>query len=169
MKTRYDPGVVTVRRFPIVLTTALLVSCGSTAAPGMFDLADLPATPAALDVEVGVGQSAFTPIADGEPVDLTYGAQGGYHIWMAVRVSGGSATGVQVNVSARRDDGSLAGPASRAAVGLRVEPDGSATAANLRNFIDDAGSVRGKALTLRAEVVAADGKHGAGERRVAIR
>ncbi|MBS2012501.1 MAG: hypothetical protein JST00_06430 [Deltaproteobacteria bacterium] len=132
-------------------------------------LVDVPASPATLSVEVGTGTKDFVALADGDPVDLTYGPQGGFHIWTAVRVKNANVSGVQINLRARLDDGSLVGPPSRTAVSLEVREDGSAIAGGLRNFVENATELRGKRVTLSAEVIAADQRHGAGERRVVPR
>jgi hypothetical protein len=39
-------------------------------------------------LEVGTGTFRFEPLADGAPLPLIYGAQGGWHVWVAIRVHG---------------------------------------------------------------------------------
>lgn len=147
----------------------VLAACSSPAPNPTFVLAEVPATPSSLVVEVGTGTKGFVAVADGGPVDLTYGPQGGFHIWTSIRVRDVVATGVQVNLSARLADGSLVGPPSRTATNLDAEPDGSATAGGLRNYVENASELRGKRVTLEAEVVAADKRHGAGRVTVVVR
>jgi len=144
-------------------------ACSSPSPNPTFVLADVPPTPSTLAVEVGTGTKSFVPAPADSPVDLTYGPQGGFHIWTAVRVRDALATSVQVNLSARLDDGSLVGPRSRAATTLEPQLDGSATAVGLRNYVENASELRGKRVTLEAEVIAADQRHGAGLVTVIVR
>ena len=156
----------------VAFAASLMLLAGSCTAPAedpKFVLAAVPATPATLAVEVGTGTKDFVALADGDPVELTFGPQGGFHIWTAVRVKNVVATGVQVNLRAKLDDGALVGPASRMALSLEVNDDGSATAAGLRNFVENASELRGKHVTLSVDVIAADQRHGAAERRVTVR
>lgn len=102
-------------------------SCASPAEDPKFVLAEVPTTPPTLAVEVGTGTKDFMALADGDLVDLTYGPQGGFHIWTAVRVRNAGTSGVQINLRAKRDDGTLVGPASRTAVSLEAQEDGGAT------------------------------------------
>jgi len=39
-------------------------------------------------VRIGVGEKAFEPLVDGDPVGLTWGNQGGSHIWIALETEG---------------------------------------------------------------------------------
>jgi hypothetical protein len=39
-------------------------------------------------VEVGTGEAEFVEVAEGEEIALAEGAQGGYHLWVAVRATG---------------------------------------------------------------------------------
>ena len=144
-------------------------ACSSTAEDPTFVLAPVPNTPASLQVEVGTGAVTFTPLAENDPVDLTYGPQGGFHIWTAVRIKNTTARSVQVNLRAVLDDGTLAGPPSHAAAPLEVQADGTSVAVGLRNFIENTAEKKGRRLTLKAEVIASDQTHGAGERTVLVR
>ena len=116
-----------------------------------------------LPVEVGTGFSTFEAVTDGEPVDVTAGPQGGFHIWTAVVVKDAQLDSVQIALSARfADDESLAGRPSRVAVPL-VPLNGMREHAGMTNFVNDPGAVRGKRIVLRAEVTAADGRAGTAE------
>ena len=152
------------------LVAALVTSaCSSTSEDPTFVLAPVPNTPPTLLVEVGTGAITFTPLAENDRVELTYGPQGGFHIWTAVRIKNTRAPSAQVNLRALLDDGTLAGPPSRAAARLEVQPDGTAVAVGLRNFIENTAEKKGRHLTLKAEVVASDQTHGVGERTVLVR
>ena len=39
-------------------------------------------------LEIGTGGSEFIPLEEGDPVEVTYGSQGGRHIWGSLRVAG---------------------------------------------------------------------------------
>jgi hypothetical protein len=144
------------------------MSCGdgATSNRSQADLEPVPSTPASLDVEVGTGENEFVPLSDGAQVELTYGKQGSYHIWTSVRLRDATVEQAQINVSMRfEDSGAAAGPPSRwpaeplLVAGARIQP-------GMRNFIEQAPLVVGKRIILRAEVIARDGRHGAGERVV---
>lgn len=163
----------------VMATTTLLAlitaQCGDEINDrSRFELEPVPPTPAAFDVEVGTGIESFEEIVvDGGSVDLTYGPQGGYHIWTAVRTRDPSVEDVQINVSARyvENDASV-GPASRWPAKLVLVAagvgGGSSTRerAGLRNFVDQAPLANGKSIVLRAEVVSKDGRHGSGEQQI---
>lgn len=145
-----------------------IIACDSTnGPPGPPSPVAVPSTPPTLAVEVGTGDTSFRPLVDGGEVMLVYGSQGGFHVWTSVRVHDPSLIEAHVNLSARHEDGSAAGPPSSAAVRLVAGPDKTADATGMRNFIA-AKEVAGTFLILRAEVVGTDGRHGASERRVVI-
>jgi hypothetical protein len=118
---------------------------------------------------VGTGPTDFVELADGDPVVLASGGQGGYHVWTAIRVHDARITDARVNLSARFEDGTSAGPSSSAATALSVLGDGSRGAAGLRDFIDRPDLVLGKRVVLRVEVIASDQRHGAAEKVVTVR
>ncbi|MFO0739612.1 MAG: hypothetical protein U0270_27185 [Labilithrix sp.] len=128
----------------------------------------VPDTPDSLTVELGTGDTAFEPLAEQGEVALVFGPQGGYHVWTAVRVRDASLLQGHVNLRAAYKGGSLAGLPSSEAPRWMDAPDGFVEAAGLRAFISDS-LASGTELSLRAEVVARDGRHGAAERRVVIR
>lgn len=49
-------------------------------------------------VEVGTGTARFEPLEDGQSTPLIAGAQGGFHLWVAVRARGLDPSGVRVEV-----------------------------------------------------------------------
>ena len=55
----------------------------------------------ALVLEVGTGDRVFTPVHDGDSVNITLGPQGGYHIWTAVRLHHGEVSRVRATITAR--------------------------------------------------------------------
>lgn len=151
----------------ILLWFSMMAACG-TNGKELDDVVAVPSTPETLVVEVGTGEFDFQELAPGDPVRLVYGAQGGYHMWTAIRVHDAALRDVRVNLSSRFEDGTPGGKASGVAVPLVVGPGATASATGLRNFIDDAVAARNKKLVLRVEVVAEDQRHGSAEKLVTV-
>ena len=148
------------------LAVALFIACGHDDRGAQPELAPVPPTATTFDVEVGTGTSDYQPIADGAEVDLVRGTQGGWHIWTAFRVDGAALQDVRVNLFARFNDGTSAGEPSSIALLLGARADGEQTHSGMRDFIYDGNQARGRRIVLRVEVIAGDGRHGAGERTV---
>lgn len=146
-----------------------LTSCGGTNGATAAELVDVPDTPPTFAVEIGTGTIEFEELTDGHEVDVTYGPQGGFHIWTAVRVHDVTVGEAQINLLSRYEDGTSAGPPSRVAMPLVEGPGGVRTVTGLRNFIGDAAQARGKRIILRVEVVAAGERHGEAEKLVTAR
>lgn len=151
-------------RAPGIVLTLALLSCVGTDVAARDDYVPVPATPPTLQVEVGTGVSEFVALAAGDPVDLVYGSQGGFHVWTAVRVHDEGIDEVQVNLSSRLEDGTPGGQSTRTFAKLSAPRDGWRSAAGLRNFVAE--TVAGKRLLLQVEVIARDHRHGAAERSV---
>lgn len=66
----------------MILLLALL-GCDPTSETACAEAAARPQT-----LTLGTGELVFLPVADGDRVGLTYGSQGGVHVWAAMRVSG---------------------------------------------------------------------------------
>lgn len=152
----------------LFVTATVLAGCATNGATSA-DLAPIPNTPETLTVDVGGGMLDYEELADGQDVDLVYGAQGGFHVWTSVRVHDGTVSEAQINLLSRYEDGAPAGPASRVATSLGAAPGGNRVVFGLRNFIDDAVRAPGKRIILRVEVVTEDQRHGAGEKIVTVR
>jgi hypothetical protein len=63
----------------LVLAMLLPLSLGACAAEP---------TPADATLSLGTGTSRFVALADGDEVPMIHGAQGGWHVWVSVRVEG---------------------------------------------------------------------------------
>jgi hypothetical protein len=147
------------------------VACNSPARTDTSDaaLAEVPDSAATLKVEVGSGNNNFVPLDDGTRVEVISGPQGGYHLWTSVRVHDPTVAAVQINLSVRfEDSGAAAGKPSRVAASLEFPKDGARDRVGMTNFVNDPNEVRGKRVILRAEVVAADQRHGADEHVVVV-
>lgn len=149
----------------VALVAVALVCCGSEGEGR--SLAPIPNTPPTLTVEVGTGFIDYVPLADGDGIEIVHGSQGGWHVWTGVKVPDASVQDVRINLFTRfADGGQPAGDASSVAASLGPTLDGARANAGMRNFITDGNTIHGKELVLRVEVVANDGRHGVGERRV---
>ena len=69
---------------------ALALGCGAACAA--------PAGPPAL--ELGAGRAAFEALADGQDVPMVEGSQGGFHLWVSVRVEGAVGEGAELTLEA---------------------------------------------------------------------
>jgi hypothetical protein len=128
---------------------------------------DVPSTASALDVQLGDGESAFDPLADGATLGVAHGPQGGQHVWTSVKLADVGLDTVQVNLSARyADDGSPAGTPSGWVAELSTPMGGVRTHAGMKNYVDPIAAPR--LVVLRIEVIAADGRHGEDERTVTL-
>lgn len=145
----------------------MIIACSQKDRGTQPELAPVPATPNSFEVEVGTGNIDFKPIANGAEVELVHGSQGGWHIWTSFRLRNVVALkDVRINLYARFEDGSDAGAPSAVAMLLSDPVDGEQTYSGMRDFINDGNQARGRRIILRVEVVAGDGRHGAGERIV---
>lgn len=57
-----------------------------------------------LALELGGGSWRFEALAEGQDVDMILGAQGGWHVWLAVRVSGMSSPEARLTVRTQPTD-----------------------------------------------------------------
>jgi hypothetical protein len=125
---------------------------------------------AQLTVELGTGATEFTPVTDGEMVDLVLGPQGGYHIWTAVRVHDPAIDRALVNVTATfEDDGQFAGAPIGILVPLDLSPEGTRCYAGLTSFIDSPAAASGRRVVLSLTVMTNTGGSGRDERVVVPR
>ncbi len=116
-------------------------------------------------LELGTGASEFTPLRDGDAVDIVRGPQGGFHIWGALRASPEldpqaiavkyfvySATGAEISVNAYR-------------INLTQREDHSEWH-GLLGIVPEPAVVTGTEVLLRIEVVDSALQTAADERRV---
>lgn len=94
-----------VRLAHVALAAAALASGGCGAGGGAADMARPPGV---IGVELGGitdvldPGSAWVPFTDGQQSTLTYGAQGGFHVWMKARLVGGVPGRLVMSKQARR-------------------------------------------------------------------
>ncbi len=70
---------------PVYLRGSLPGSAGLGVAVALLLASCEPAEPA---VELGTGLYAFEPLVEGEPIEVVFGPQGGYHLEGSIRVQG---------------------------------------------------------------------------------
>jgi hypothetical protein len=156
---------------PVLVASSLLFAagCGCDAGGGQpqrSSVAPVPSTAATLDVQLGTGTDAFHPVADGDMLSLTYGTQGGQHVWTSVQVKDQGYETARVNLSARDAvTGAPAGDESGWIAELSVPMNGVRTHAGMRNYIAVAQTRR---VVLHVDVIAPDGRHGSDERTVTL-
>jgi hypothetical protein len=127
-------------------------------------------TQAALSVDLGTGETTFAALADGADVAYVSGPQGGYHVWTAVRVHDASVRSVRVNLAVLRADGSALGTPSgwAGATSMPTTDDDAMDLSGLKDYVDAAGVTDGETVTLKATVIAPDGRFGEAARSVRL-
>lgn len=123
-----------------------------------------------VDVELGAGTMAFTPLADGAVLDIITGIQGGYHIWVAARLAASEVPVARYYVESRFEadgpDGALVGSPANSQGSLELQSTGFRDRIGIRAFITDPRAVRGQRIVIRLELSCPDGRHGISERVV---
>ena len=143
------------------------VTGGSAGFAGSGGVAGAPPDPVELVTQIGGGKDAFIVLADGDPVPVIMGVQGGYHIWTSVRIHDPTLKVVAVSLTSRFEDtGALVGQPSKEAAVFDDAGDGWRVNLGMRSFIDAPAPVKGKRVTLRVEFAAADGRYGSDERTI---
>lgn len=118
--------------------------------------------------EVGTGTWRFEELGDGQPVDLIRGAQGGWHVWVAVR-SNDVADGDMVIIETERADGT--GSVQRVELQPNFDPENNA---GFRNYLgwpamlDGVDCLVGELLRVRATLVGLDGTTMTSERDILV-
>lgn len=123
-------------------------------------------------VEVGVGQFSFTPLQEGQLVELTRGLQGGgrfggYHIFSAVIARGfPEDEPVTITVNVRSLDGTIRGTETRVFV-LQPDPmSGEPAIWGLTPILDDCCLVAESEIVMEATVEGPNGERAEDRRQV---
>ncbi|MDQ3033541.1 MAG: hypothetical protein M3Y87_14070 [Myxococcota bacterium] len=82
--------------------------------------AEVPVEPERTSLELGSGTFRFEPLADGDGAPLVKGAQGGWHIWVAVRAHGLESDAGSLAIEIQPADESA--PPQRTTIGVRFDP-----------------------------------------------
>lgn len=133
---------------------AVLMGCDSAGGPDAGpENCDAAASSEGMALEVGTGQTEFEPLQTRDSIPITYGPQGGTHLWIALRVRGAEEVS-PVQLQVRSPDGiRVFGAQSAVTVNLGpTDNDGWRERAGLFGFLDDPEEVRDQAVILWARV-----------------
>jgi len=120
-------------------------------------------------LELGTGSWRFEPLEDGQEVELIRGAQGGWHVWISLRVRGALTDTPPVRLRISPSDESR--PAQELEVAVRFdEPDadGWRTLIGYTGIVNDPSCLVGDLLRLEASLPMEDGEVMVGERDVML-
>lgn len=122
-------------------------------------------------IDLGQGVSGFTPLAEGQEVPIEAGAQGGYHMWLALRVNGLRQMGSRLTVQGAFPDLDVAILPVTMIATLRRAEEGPCEIYGVR-FRVDAGlpveTIRGQALDVEVHLKDPNGDSATATRRVVI-
>ena len=93
-------------------------------------------TPAAWTVEVGTGETGYAPLGDGDLVAKQRGPQGGYHVWVALRVGGKLPSGVDVELTVTSNGAIVSRAISESSPAPEPAPSTFSTIFGLRAFVE---------------------------------
>jgi hypothetical protein len=138
-----------------------LVACGGDPAgerpPGLATL------------ELGTGSWRFEPLEDGQNVELVHGAQGGWHIWISLKVSGAAVDQPTVTLSMEPVDASR--PAQDTSLPLAFDPPNEQGESKLIGFtgiLNDPSCLVGELIRVRASLTTVDGEELSDVREVVV-
>ncbi len=142
---------------------ALALGCGKGPDPASCD------PEADAELRLGVGLDAFTPLDRADPAPIVAGAQGGYHVELALRARGiDSGELVSGVIEGSVDGGEVA--TARSWLQFQCDADlGWAEALGVRLiFVDDPEPWRGATLDVLAEITDVTGDRAAASGRVVL-
>ncbi len=124
-------------------------------------------------VDIGTGYESFEQMADGDELDVEFGAQGGQHTTVAIRAAGVDWMSATVEAELLGADGEVAG--SLVWEDTALDPcmdaaecgggtDGIGELVGVQIAIGDPEALAGDSATIRVVVTDADGRTAAGER-----
>ena len=130
--------------------------------------ADAPTGEAAL--ELGTGSWRFEPLEDGQEVELVRGAQGGWHIWISLRVRGLS--GEPPPIALRLQPADARRPPDETTIALPFDPprdDGWRQLVGYTGIVHEPACVVDELLRITATMPAPDGGTLRAKRDVRVR
>lgn len=132
-----------------------------------------PLNPAAAVVLVGEGRDAYRPLEEDEGVRIERGGQGGYHVWVAVRMKNLHQAGSVTHVTGYADDIGIEVFSFEYVFGYEEAAGGACDLYGLRCqvFFEDFASLDDlvdKPLDLDVTVVDVDGDVGIGHQRITL-
>lgn len=125
--------------------------------------------PGELTVELGTGEVAFEPLADGTTLPLVAGPQGGHHVWLGFRVIGMS--GTRANLTIEPIPLTTGEPPPRAApvrITMTELSDGTHEYFGWPAQLSDPGCLVGEQVVMRVTIEDTRGSVGSDERTIVI-
>ena len=138
-------------RLPVAIVGAFIV--GTILACG-----EAPAPPGEAAFELGTGSWRFEPLEDGQEVELVRGAQGGWHVWVSLRMRGIDVERPPIELTLQPADESR--PADQLQLQLLFEPEDDQGWRKLiayQGIVEDPACVVGELLRVRAVMAMGDG------------
>lgn len=139
---------------------------GTSSTDGCKHAGDAP------EVVVGAGQADYLPTKDGDVAQVEAGPQGGYHVWIAIRVRGLRQSGSVTTLTGSIPSLGYALPPFSVVFTFDPSEGGACELYGLRFRIDDEAhpvdTLLGKELHVNVEVADTDGTVGAGSRIVQL-
>ncbi|XXX77943.1 hypothetical protein WMF30_04115 [Sorangium sp. So ce134] len=123
------------------------------------------------EIVMGQGESAFAPLDEGEAVPIEAGLQGGYHVWLALRVTGLRQVGSRLTVGGRFPELAIELPPFTALVAMRRAGEGRCEIHGIRFRVDrgrPVESIRGQALDVEIALEDPDGDAATAAQRIVI-
>ena len=122
-------------------------------------------------IVLGQGSEGYAPLDEGEVVPIEAGAQGGYHVWLALRVTGLRQMRSRVTVHGRFTEDGAEVPPFTSSLTLRKAGAGQCAVHGIRFQVADGSSVasvRGQPLAIEVELRDPDGASAQASKRVVI-
>lgn len=125
--------------------------------------------PEEASLELGTGTWRFEPVADGDAVPLIRGAQGGWHVWVAVRTNGMERDRGSLSIALSPADESR--PPRETTLGVTLDPpdaEGRRVYLGWPAILDDPSCAVGELLRIEATFTDATGRRVTVERDVMV-
>lgn len=118
-------------------------------------------------LELGTGTWRFEPVADGDELPLVKGAQGGWHVWIAVRAHGLESGVGSLEIELQPADESE--PPQRTRLGVQLDPpdaEGGRSYLGWPAILGDPSCAVGRLLRVRATLTTPSGERFEDEREI---
>lgn len=156
------PASAHVRRRPLGLgAMCVLFACASACA------GEAPIAEGEPRLELGTGTSRFEALQDGDEVPMVLGAQGGWHLWIAVRTENLDARIGSLTIEHQRVDESES--AQTTTIGVQLDPPdalGRRAYLGWPAILADPACATGELVRVRATFVTSSGQRLEAEREV---
>lgn len=147
------------KRFLLALGVCGVAGCSSAPAASSGEPA----------LELGTGTWQFEPVVDGQALPLVHGAQGGWHFWVAVRLTGVDADTGSLRIETQPADDST--PATTETIGVHLDPPdatGGRSYLGWRDILGDPSCAVGHTYRVRATLTLTSGMRASDERYIEV-